>query len=125
MRAGEIFADIYAKAHPGEDDRRVEAENNRFSLAPLVVGVISRAAPHQKIPEWEQILSAGAVCMNLMVAANAFGFASVWLTGWHAYDRRCWRGLALQSMKKSRDLSISGARTIHARIVPGLCLPIS
>src|SRR5208337_2555505 len=87
MRAGEIFAEIYAKAHPGEDDRRVEAERNRFSLAPLVVGVISRAAPHPKIPEWEQILSAGAACMNLMVAANALGFASVWLTGWHAYDR--------------------------------------
>ena len=69
------------------DDRRVEAEKNRFSLAPLVVGVISRAAPHPKIPEWEQILSAGAACMNLMVAANALGFASVWLTGWHAYDR--------------------------------------
>ena|SRR5450631_2436197 len=86
-RAGEIFADIYAKAHPDEDDRRVAAERNRFLLAPLVVGVISRAAPHQKIPEWEQVLSAGAVCMNLLVAANALGFAAAWLTGWHAYDR--------------------------------------
>ena len=81
-RAGEIFAEIYAKANPGGDDRRVEAERNRFCLAPLVVGV-----------EWEQILSAGAVCMNLMVAANALGFASIWLTDWVAYDRACaaWR----------------------------------
>jgi nitroreductase len=86
-RAGGIFAEIYARAHPGEDDVRVTAERNRFSFAPLVVGVISRAAPHQKVPEWEQILSAGAVCMNLMVAANALGFASVWLTEWIAYDR--------------------------------------
>jgi nitroreductase len=86
-RAGEICADVFSKAHPDEDARRIEAEKNRFSLAPLVVGVISRAAPHPKIPEWEQILSAGAVCMNLMVAANALGFASVWLTGWYAYDR--------------------------------------
>ncbi|HUI20742.1 MAG TPA: nitroreductase [Methylocella sp.] len=86
-RAGEIFADVYCKAHPGEDDRRIEAERTRFSHAPLVVGVISRAAPHPKIPEWEQVLSAGAVCMNLMVAANALGFASIWLTEWYAYDR--------------------------------------
>jgi nitroreductase len=86
--AGEIFAEIYAKAHPGEDTLRVEAEKKQFSLAPLVIAVISRAAPHSKIPEWEQILSAGAVCMNLMVAANALGFASIWLTGWYAYDRR-------------------------------------
>ncbi|MDQ6702833.1 MAG: nitroreductase [Pseudomonadota bacterium] len=86
-RAGAIVAEIYAKAHPGEDDRRVEAERKRFSLAPLVAGVISRAGPHLKVPEWEQILSAGAVCMNLMVAANALGYASIWLTGWYAYDR--------------------------------------
>jgi|ERR1019366_7534880 nitroreductase len=87
QRAGQIFAETYAKANPGEDDRRIEAERTRFCLAPLVAGVISRAAPHQKIPEWEQVLSAGAVCMNLMVAANALGFASSWLTDWVAYDR--------------------------------------
>jgi nitroreductase len=85
-RAGEIFAEIYTKTHPGDDDLRVAAERKRFSFAPLVVGVISRAVPHQKVPEWEQILSSGAVCMNLMVAANALGFASIWLTEWVAYD---------------------------------------
>jgi nitroreductase len=86
-RAGAIFAEFYAKAHPGGEEGRIETERNRFSLTPLVVGVISRAAPHSKIPEWEQVLSAGAVCMSLMVTANALGFASVWLTGWIAYDR--------------------------------------
>ena len=86
-RAGEIFAEVYTAAHPDVEDQRIIAERKRFSLTPLVVGVISRAAPHPKIPEWEQLLSAGAVCMNLMVAANALGFASIWLTGWIAYDR--------------------------------------
>jgi nitroreductase len=52
-----------------------------------VVGVISKAGLHEKIPEWEQVLSAGAVCMNLIVAANALGFASVWLSEWYSYDR--------------------------------------
>lgn len=86
-RAGEVIAEVYAKAHPGEDEGRIEAERKRFCLAPLIVGVISRAAANQKVPEWEQILSAGAVCMNLVVAANALGFASIWLTEWYAYDR--------------------------------------
>lgn len=40
-----------------------------------------------KIPEWEQVLSAGAVCMNLVVAANAMGFVTAWITEWPAYDR--------------------------------------
>jgi nitroreductase len=86
-RAGEIIGDIYAKRNPEVDSKRLDYEKKRFSFAPLVIGVISRAAPHEKIPEWEQILSAGAVCMNLIVAASAEGFASVWLTEWYAYDR--------------------------------------
>jgi nitroreductase len=51
-----------------------------------VVAVISERQPDHKIPEWEQILSAGAVCQNLLVAANLAGFAAQWLTEWYTYD---------------------------------------
>jgi nitroreductase len=60
----------------------------RLARAPLVIAVVSRAAPHAKIPEWEQQLSAGAAAMNLVHAATAMGFAASWLTEWYAYDRR-------------------------------------
>jgi nitroreductase len=86
VRAGKIVAEAFLAAHPEADANRLEAESRRFSQAPLVLAVVSRAAPHEKIPEWEQVLSAGAVCMNVIVAANALGFASVWLTEWCAYD---------------------------------------
>ncbi|SFK14429.1 nitroreductase family protein [Methylocapsa palsarum] len=86
-RAGKIAADAYLEGNPDADARRLEAESKRFSLAPLVIGVVSTASAHEKIPEWEQMLSAGAVCMNIIVAANALGFSSVWLTEWCAYDR--------------------------------------
>ena len=84
--AGAIIADVFAAAQPGTDDRRLEIERRRFS-APVVIAVVSRATPGGKIPEWEQLLSAGAVCMNLTVAANAMGYATCWLTEWYAYDR--------------------------------------
>ncbi|HCD28435.1 MAG TPA: nitroreductase, partial [Gammaproteobacteria bacterium] len=58
----------------------------RFNRAPLVIAVISRITTPHKIPEWEQILSAGAVCQNLLLAANLQGFAAQWLTEWYAYD---------------------------------------
>lgn len=85
-RAGGIIADVFRTANPDADEKRVELERRRFA-APLVVGVVSRAAEHVKIPQWEQILSSGAACMNLVVAANAMGFATSWLTEWYAYDR--------------------------------------
>ena len=74
-------------AHEGADPQRVEDAKKRFD-APLTVVVISRAGPHVKIPEWEQVLSAGAVCMNLIVAAHGLGFAANWLTGRAAYDHQ-------------------------------------
>ena len=73
---------------------------SRFTRAPLVVAVVSRATPHAKIPEWEQILSAGAVCMNVTVAAKALGFASAWLTEWYAYDAAVRARLGLEAHEK-------------------------
>ena len=87
-RAGRIALDLKLADSPGLDEAAQAAELGRFALAPLVIAVVSRAAPHVKIPEWEQVLSAGAACMNLTIAANALGFASTWLTEWCAYDRR-------------------------------------
>lgn len=85
-RLGDAIAAIFGRANPEADSERLAIERGRFSRAPLVVAVVSRAAPHVKIPEWEQVLSAGAVCMNLTVAANAMGFKTAWLTEWMAYD---------------------------------------
>lgn len=99
-RAGEIVASVYAKAHPEAEAGKLESERKRFALAPLVVGVVSRAGPHEKIPEWEQVLTAGAVCMNLTVAANAMGFATVWLSEWYAYDATVLGQLGLSPTEK-------------------------
>jgi nitroreductase len=68
-----------------------------FADAPLVVCVVSAPAiDHPKIPLWEQQLSAGAVCLNLVHAAQAHGFSAQWLTGWYAYDAEAMRLLGLR-----------------------------
>jgi nitroreductase len=71
----------------GLDAEQVEKARSSWAGAPLIVAVVSRAAPHPKIPEGEQILSAGALCMNVVNAARAAGWGAAWLTGWPAYDR--------------------------------------
>ena len=84
---GRELADICAKeeAEP-PSDVRLQTERNRLTRAPLVVAVISRIAQPPKVPEIEQLLSAGAVCMNLCHAANAHGFATSWITEWYAFS---------------------------------------
>ncbi|HEX4768574.1 MAG TPA: nitroreductase [Lichenihabitans sp.] len=95
MRAGEIIARIFASRNPEADETRLAAERRRLAHAPVVVAVVSRSAPHAKIPEWEQQLSAGAAAMNLVIAANAIGFATSWLTEWYAYDAEVAAALGL------------------------------
>lgn len=70
---------------PDLSDEMVKVEETRFTRAPVVIAVVSTAAPHVKIPEWEQRMSAGAVCLNMVIAANALGYVSNWLTEWMAY----------------------------------------
>ena len=85
-RLGEAALAIHLAQTPGLDEASRQADLARFTLAPLVIGVVSRAREHGKIPVWEQQLSAGAACMALTVAAKALGFSSAWLTEWPAYS---------------------------------------
>ena len=85
VRLGEVFLSLQQQSGEMEEAAR-DAERNRFLRAPVVVGVVSTAAPHAKIPEWEQVLSAGAVCLNMLMAANAHGYVANWRTEWIAYD---------------------------------------
>ncbi|MFI5013334.1 MAG: nitroreductase [Hyphomicrobiales bacterium] len=100
VKAGEVIGRLFAQANPDADASRIVAERTRLSRAPLVVGVVSRAAAHPKIPDWEQVLSAGAVCMNLVTAAYAQGFSASWLTEWYAYDRRVLAAFGLSPQER-------------------------
>lgn len=95
LRAGETIAEIFRKDNPQATGDQITFEKNRLARAPLVIAVVSRAAPHIKIPEWEQLMSVGAAAMNLVTAAHAQGFAASWLTEWYAYDPRVLDALGL------------------------------
>jgi nitroreductase len=83
---GRAMADLAERREGPLSEARRAYEEARFTRAPLVVGIVSTARPHFKIPEWEQVLSAGAATMNLIHAAHAHGFAANWITEWVAYD---------------------------------------
>ena len=71
----------------GLDPAAVEKARSAFANSPLIVAVISSPQPSEKIPQVEQTLSAGAVCLSLLNAALASGWGANWLTSWLALDR--------------------------------------
>lgn len=93
-RAGAAIATVIT-GDEGVDEMRLEKARTLFTRAPAVVMVVSTAAPHPKIPEWEQLLSSGAVCFSMLVAAHALGYAACWLTEWPTYDARARTALGL------------------------------
>jgi len=86
----DAFADLLTTAYrvgrPAAARLEIEAVEQFARQAPTLVVVLSSPRLESHIPLWEQELSAGAACMNLLHAAHASGFAGGWLTGWAAYD---------------------------------------
>jgi nitroreductase len=109
-RAGDALAGIISK-HEGATAETISAARASLARAPMVVAVVSTAAPHVKIPEWEQVLSAGAVSYGLILASHAFGFGAVWLTGWIAYDGEARAALGLKNGEKLAALIHIGTQT--------------
>ena len=87
IKLGERLADIHLKIDPEISPSKLTKDRERYTFAPLIVVVIARIdADHPKVPPQEQILSTGCVAYNLLIGAQALGFAAQWLTGWAAYD---------------------------------------
>ena len=86
-RLGECLAEIHRCKEPDIADAALTKDRERYTFAPVIVAVVARIdAQHAKIPQQEQLLSAGCVAYNLLLGAQALGFGAQWLTGWAAYD---------------------------------------
>lgn len=96
-RFGEILAACALDDDPQASSERLALERGRFLRAPLVIGVISSVREGIPIPEWEQILSAGAVCDHIILAAHGLGYVANWITEWCAYHPKVRKAMELSS----------------------------
>ncbi len=113
-RFGEVLKTRLRELEPDGPDERYALERNRFLRAPVVIAVISDVTENHKIPEWEQVLSAGAVCQNLLIGSSALGFAAQWLTEWYAYDRVVKTALGLAPGERVAGFIYFGSATCDA-----------
>jgi nitroreductase len=84
----ELILSSYRAENPAAGPIELAPLEQFAHQAPALVAVISSPVAHPKVPAWEQELSAGAACMNMLTAAHAAGFVGCWLTGWPAYSER-------------------------------------
>ena len=113
-RFGEILEARLRELEPDGPQERYDLERQRFVRAPVVIAVVSDVTENHKIPEWEQVLSAGAVCQNLLIGASALGFAAQWLTEWYAYDRVTKKALGLDPGERVAGFIYVGSAAVEA-----------
>ncbi|MEZ5945631.1 MAG: nitroreductase [Hyphomonas sp.] len=110
------FGDGLASILSARDAPAADIEEARMLLmrAPVVVAVISSPVDDGKTPVWEQELSAGAVCYNLLLAANASGWTGTWLSEWPAFDDEAANLLGLAGTERVAGFMYLGTATAHS-----------
>ncbi len=83
-----IILTEFKRENPEASKESLIIESKRLQRASVVMAVISTPVEHPKIPNWEMVLSSGAVCMNLLSCAQSLGYAAQWLTEWYAYNNK-------------------------------------
>lgn len=86
QKLGDVFAARYIEKHGDSDHEQIEIERNRPLRSPLIIIVRSHITDTSRIPHIEQLMSGGAVCQNLLIAAHALGYVGQWLSEWVAFD---------------------------------------
>lgn len=86
QRLSDVLTSAYRDEKPEAGRLEIEAMDQFARQAPTLVVALSSPLNGSKIPLWEQELSVGAACMNLLTAAHASGFVGSWLTGWPTYS---------------------------------------
>lgn len=100
---------LMALAEAREDAAKVRVSTRKLASAPLAIVAIAAPVIGHKVPEWEQTLSAGAMCMNILNGAHAMGYGGQWLTGWHAYDPQATALLGLEPGEKVAGVILIGS----------------
>jgi len=102
-----VFADALEALALSRGDERAAGKLGKLRTPHACIAVISSPRPGD-IPEWEQRLSAGAVCATLLYAATAMGFGANWITDWYAYDAGACARLGLSGDEKVAGFILLG-----------------
>jgi nitroreductase len=113
LAIGKYFGARWAELHPEHSAESVAFQSGLFARAPVVIVVVSKAAQHVKIPIWEQQLSAGAVCYNIVLAAAALGFDAQWQSDWVAYDSGCKKKMGLAEHEAVAGVMYIGTSSVE------------
>ena len=112
QKLGNLFAELFKKANADANEAQIAFEAARPSRAPLMLAVLSTPVEGSK-PVWEQQLSAGAVCMNILHAAHMLGYGAKWITEWPAFHAEVLAALGGKPGDQIAGFIFLGTKTVQ------------
>lgn len=120
IRLGELMCQAALDENPGLEEGKQNKLRNAPLRAPLVIVVAAKISEHPKVPEIEQLLSAGAALTNMMNAAHALGYSGIWRTGDISFSRMLMRAIGLESNEKIVGFLYLGTASAEPKRLPEL-----
>lgn len=120
---GELFV-AAAPSIDGEapNEARQKKLRSQPLRSPLIVVAVAKCTEHDKVPELEQVISAGIACHQFALALSAQGFASMWRTGAMAYSEVVHQGLGIGDNEKLIGFLYVGTAQGPAKLIKALAL---
>jgi len=119
-RLSDLFGRAVQRRDPNVEPAYLKKQQDKPLRSPLIVVVVASLIESPKIPQIEQMLSAGAAAHNILLASNALGFGSIWLTGDNAYDDLVRGELGISKNEKIIGFIYLGTPTL---VIPPRPLP--
>lgn len=94
-KLGELFVQAQREDNPEISQIQLDKAATKPLRAPMIIVVVASIKEHPKVPEVEQLISAGAAAQNILLAAHAQGVGAMWRTGGMAYHPVIRDGLGL------------------------------
>ncbi|QQD19623.1 nitroreductase [Spongiibacter nanhainus] len=115
---GQVFADAAAVRNPDCSDSDLQRFKAQPLRAPLILVVSAVVVEHPKVPPIEQQLAAGCAAYGALLATEALGYAGIWRTGAHAFDRTVMRGLGMADNEEIVGFLYIGSRDGGRKTLP-------
>lgn len=118
VRLGEVFAEAAKQRNPAVGDAELDKYRRQPLRAPMLLVVSAVIQEHPKVPAVEQRLSAGCAAFAALLALEALGYAGIWRTGGHAFDRNVMDGIGLLANEEIIGFLYIGTRDGAAKPLP-------
>lgn len=119
-KLGDLFVEATRQEEPETPLPKLQKLQQKPHRAPLIITVVAKTLPHPKVPEWEQLVSAGCAAHSIVLSAQELGYAAMWRTGGMAENAHVKKAMGLSNNECIVGFIYIGTQVAERRVKPRL-----